>query len=381
MATSLPVAGLSLSISLKAEPQIAAPAPAERAVTWRALGYAALFWLGVYVLVAPLDVIENLQMHRSMTRDLATDAVTVLLWTLVSPLSLWLVARLPVQGARRYRNAAVHAAFAATIAPALLSVSYLFMLGMFGPQPKMEGHPPWPMWQWVLANALYNLSVYLGYISLVHAAQFLKRSEERERLLAQAQVQALKAQLNPHFLYNTLNAVSEFAYKDAATAERLITMLSDLLRLSFAGGDAAKVPLADELAFVRRYLDIQQLLLEDRLQVRYAFDPGALRAQVPNFILQPLVENAVVHGISRRAAAGHIELGASVIDGELRLWVKDDGPGLGAASPRGHGIGLSHTRARLVQLYGGAQQLDLESPEGGGFSAQLRLPYEQAEAP
>jgi two-component system, LytTR family, sensor kinase len=379
LAASLPVSGLSLSTPLKAKPHLAVPAPAERAVSWRAFGYAALFWLGVYVLIAPVDIIENLQMHHSMVRELCDDAFTLALWTLLSPLSLWLVAHMPVEGARRYRNLGVHAALAVAAAPTLLSLAYLFCLAVFGPLPKMDGHAPWPMWKWVLVNAIYNLTVYFGFITMAHAMRFLKRSEERERLLAQAQVQALKAQLNPHFLYNTLNAVSEFAYKDAATAERLITMLSDLLRLSFAGGDAAKVPLADEMAFVRRYLDIQQLLLEDRLQVRYAFAPGALQAQVPNFILQPLVENAVVHGVSRRAAIGHIELGASVADGELRLWVKDDGPGLASASPRGHGIGLSHTRARLTQLYGGQEHLALESPEGGGFSAQLRLPYEQAE--
>jgi LytS/YehU family sensor histidine kinase len=222
------------------------------------------------------------------------------------------------------------------------------------------------------------LVLYLAFVAVVTSMQLMRRYEEREKLLAQAQVQALKAQLNPHFLYNTLNAVSEFAYKDAAVAERLITMLSDLLRLSFAGGDAAKVPLADELAFVRRYLDIQQLLLEDRLQVHYAIEPAALDAQVPNFILQPLVENAVVHGISRRAAAGRIEVGGKVENGRLRLWVRDDGPGLAAASPRRHGIGLSHTRARLTQLYGGEQNLEIDSPAGGGCEARLCLPCERA---
>ncbi len=360
------------------------PAAASAARTgrarWSVAGWVLLFWFGFYALMVPSDMIEDMQMAHgaNLMRDLFGSMMQAAFWCLASPLILRLTQGFPIEGARHWRSIGVNLAFGLVVSAANCAVEYLAVHVFFGDRIGSNVH--WTLSQSVLVSTPYLVTLYLSFAAMVYAVRLVRRYEERERLLAQAQVQALKAQLNPHFLYNTLNAVSEFAYKDAAIAERLITMLSDLLRLSFAGGDAPKVPLADELAFVRRYLDIQQLLLEDRLQVRYAFDTAALDAQVPNFILQPLVENAVVHGISRRAATGHIELGARVADGVLSLWVADDGPGLAGASPRRHGIGLSHTRARLSQLYGPEQRLDIESPPGGGFNARLRLPYEPPRA-
>jgi len=353
----------------------AASVPRAGFVRWSAAGWVLLFWFGFYGLMVPSDIIEDIQMGGgNLVRDLFGSFAQATLWSLASPLILWMTQRYPIEGARRWRHIGINAACGLTVSAGNAAVSFIAIHALFGE--RVGGHG-WTLGQNMLGATPYLMTIYLTFVAIVHSIQLLRRYEDREKLLAQAQVQALKAQLNPHFLYNTLNAVSEFAYKDAATAERLITMLSDLLRLSFAGGDAAKVPLADELAFVRRYLDIQQLLLEDRLQVRYAFDPATLDAQVPNFILQPLVENAVVHGISRRAANGRIEVGGRVADGRLSLWISDDGPGLAGASPRRHGIGLSHTRARLTQLYGSEQCLEIESPAGGGFHARLCLPYER----
>ncbi|MDR3419029.1 MAG: sensor histidine kinase [Nevskia sp.] len=365
------------TLSRKALEAPSASAIRPKLARWRAVGLVLLFWFGFFGLILPADIIEDMQMAggANLGRDVFGNMFAALAWSVVSPLILWLTQRYPVEGERRWRNAGLQVAAGLSITVALVTVSHLAVQSLFGD--RIGGHVHWTLHQIVLVNTAYLLFIYLAFVAIVHAMRLLRRSEERERLLNQAQVQALKAQLNPHFLYNTLNAVSEFAYKDAAIAERLITMLSDLLRLSFAGGDAPKVPLSDELAFSRRYLDIQQLLLEDRLQVRYAIDPAALDAQVPNFVLQPLVENAVVHGISRRAASGHIELGASIADGELKLWVSDDGPGMSKPSSRRHGIGLSHTRARLAQLYGERQQLELDSPPGGGFTASLTLPCER----
>jgi signal transduction histidine kinase len=344
---------------------------------WQVAALVVLFWFGFYALTMPSDIIEDMQVAHgaNMARDIFGTLLQATLWCTASPFILWITQRFTVEGPKRWRNIAVHTAWGLALAASIDAVCYLSIHGLFGMRVGAMVH--WTLSQSVLVSTPYLFIIYLTFVAVVHTVRLVRRYEEREKMLAQAQVQALKAQLNPHFLYNTLNAVSEFAYKDAATAERLITMLSDLLRLSFAGGDAARVPLADELAFARRYLDIQQLLLEDRLQVRYAIEPQALDAQVPNFILQPLVENAVVHGVSRRAATGHIEVGGRVRNGRLTLWVTDDGPGLANASPRRHGIGLSHTRARLAQLYGSEQALTLDSPEGGGFTAQLCLPCER----
>jgi signal transduction histidine kinase len=375
MSTVRPAASPSVVVPTgPPEPVPGAAAVGRGTVPWRGAGLVALFWFGFFALIAPASIIEDLHTGANLARDLASTLYSAALWSAASPVPLWLIRRFPVEGPRRWPRAALHVAGGAVLTPLLAATCYAVELLQFGER-KMD-HEQWSFAQVVLINSAYLLFIYLAFVAIAHAVRLLRRYEEREKLLAQAQLQALKAQLNPHFLYNTLNAVSEFAYKDAAVAERLIAMLSDLLRQSFAGGDAPKLPLAEELAFVRRYLDIQQLLLEERLQVEYRIDARALAAQVPNFVLQPLVENAVVHGISRRAAVGHIEVGGSLADGELRLWISDDGPGLSAASPRRHGIGLANTRARLAQLYGSAQSLRLESPPGGGFRAELRLPYE-----
>ncbi len=347
---------------------------------WSVAGWILLFWYGFYGLMLPSDIIEDMQMSHSanFARDVVDTVLQAGLWCIASPLILWVAQRCPIEGPGRWRNIGVHVASGLAVSAIIVAICHTVIYSVFGP--RIGSHVHWSLGQSVLVSTPYLFIIYLAFAALVHSIRLIRRYEEREKLLAQAQVQALKAQLNPHFLYNTLNAVSEFAYKDAAIAERLITMLSDLLRLSFAGGDAPKTPLADELAFARRYLDIQQLLLEDRLQVHYAFDTEVLDAQVPNFILQPLVENAVVHGVSRRAATGHIELGGRIAEGALTLWVRDDGPGLAGASPRRHGIGLSHTRARLSQLYGTEQRLEIDSPAGGGFVARLRLPLERQRA-
>lgn len=374
------MATLNLTAASIPQNSIGAETARPAVARWSVAGWVLLFWFGFYGLMMPSDMIEDMQMAHgaNLSRDIVGNLLQATVWSLFSPLILWLTQRYAIEGLKRWRNVSLHVACGLVISALNVAIGHSIIHGLFGP--RIGSHVQWSLGQNVLVATPYLMIIYLAFAAIVHSIRLVRRYEEREKLLAQAQVQALKAQLNPHFLYNTLNAVSEFAYKDAATAERLITMLSDLLRLSFAGGDAAKVPLADELAFVRRYLDIQQLLLEDRLQVRYAFDPEALGAQVPNFILQPLVENAVVHGISRRAANGHIEVGGRVANGRLTLWVNDDGPGLAGASPRRHGIGLSHTRARLIQMYGGEQGLEIDSPAGGGFSARLCLPYERQRA-
>ena len=372
----------TLNLTAASIPQdSAADASARPGVArWSVAAWVLLFWFGFYGLMMPSDMIEDMQMAHgaNLSRDVFGTVLQALAWSLFSPLILWLTQHYAIEGPKRWRNIGVHAASGLLISAVNVAICHSAIYALFGD--RIGSHVHWSLAQSVVVSTPYLMVIYLAFAAIVYSIRLVRRYEEREKLLAQAQVQALKAQLNPHFLYNTLNAVSEFAYKDAATAERLITMLSDLLRLSFAGGDAAKVPLADELAFVRRYLDIQQLLLEDRLQVHYAFDAEALSAQVPNFILQPLVENAVVHGISRRAATGHIEVGGRIANGRLNLWVSDDGPGLAGASPRRHGIGLSHTRARLTQMYGGEQGLEIDSPDGGGFSARLCLPYETQKA-
>lgn len=337
----------------------------------------ATFWLAFFLFDMLADVIADSQkgLKFDLQWELGGCIYYTLAWYAATPGILWLARRFPIEGERRWWNLGLHVLASWSIAGFIAFIVHITM-------PLMVGHPN-PNYHWstaavVVVNASYMMFICLTFVAGAHAARYFVRSEERERLLMQAQVQTLKAQLNPHFLYNTLNAVSDYAYKDAETAERLVTMLCDLLRQSFSGADTEKVMLADELAFVRRYLDIQQLLLGERLQVSYSIAPESLGAPVPNFLLQPLVENAVVHGVSRRAGAGHIEVGSRIEYGRLRLWVRDNGPGSAATQPitRGRGIGISSTRARLQQLYGQAQNLALDSPPGGGFCAAIELPVD-----
>jgi two-component system, LytTR family, sensor kinase len=207
---------------------------------------------------------------------------------------------------------------------------------------------------------------------------------ERERAtadlrtqLVQARLDALRGQLHPHFLFNTLNAVATLMHEDVDAADQMLTRLADLLRLALERG-TAEVTLAEELGFAERYLAIMQHRFSDRLTVTYEASESVANALVPTFVTQPLVENALEHGIARRPGPGRVEIAARRENGMLELSVTDDGPGV--AVPSTAGIGLSNTRARLHQLYGDASAVILESVVGGGTRAVLRIPYRECVA-
>jgi len=233
-------------------------------------------------------------------------------------------------------------------------------------------------------GALYHAFVLVAwsvlYIGARHHAQ-LQAERERalraETLASGARLQALRYQINPHFLFNTLNAVSTLVVeRRTAEATRMIARLSDFLRLTLEDRAGDEVPLAEEIDFVQRYLDIEQVRFGDRLRLSIAIAPDAREAMVPALILQPLVENAVRHGIAVREEGGQVAMAAERIGGVLRITVSDDGAGLGGANPRG--IGLTNTRERLRTLYGSAQVMELESPPAGGLRVVLELPYRPA---
>lgn len=201
------------------------------------------------------------------------------------------------------------------------------------------------------------------------------RRRLRQRLM-QAEIRRLRTQLNPHFLYNTLNAISELGYSDPKSADQVVTQLSQLLRKSLDDSDQHEIALRDEIAFLERYLAIQKTLLRDRLQFTLTIDPATLNARLPGMIVQPLAENAVTHGIS---ADGTARLGIQAMrhDDHLVISVVDEGPGMQA---EGFGIGLSNIRARLDHLYGGAAQLTLQPRDGGGLMASITVPYHEGYA-
>ncbi len=205
----------------------------------------------------------------------------------------------------------------------------------------------------------YNLLIYWVIVVAGHAVDYYRKYRERELLaldlekhLAQARLQALQMQLNPHFLFNTLHSISSLMHKDVEAADRMIVRLGDLLRAALKSSDTQEVELQHELEFLKRYLEIEQIRLGDRLSVKLEIAPDTLRARVPNLILQPLVENAIRHGIEPRAKPGRIELRARRQDGSLALEVRDNGAGLRPGREIEEGVGLSNTRARLRGLYG-----------------------------
>jgi LytS/YehU family sensor histidine kinase len=196
---------------------------------------------------------------------------------------------------------------------------------------------------------------------------------ELESLLHQAQLQALRNQLNPHFLFNVLHSIAELVHTNPKLAEQLIVRLGELLRQVLNSSTLQEVPLADELALVRGYVEIEQMRLGDRLRVQWEIDPEELQARVPSLILQPLVENAIQHGIAATGQAGVVTIRARRHGGFLQLQVHDTGPGINQAAPaRAEGIGLSNTRARLERLYGDRQSLDLDAH--AGWLVSMRIP-------
>jgi LytS/YehU family sensor histidine kinase len=196
-----------------------------------------------------------------------------------------------------------------------------------------------------------------------------------EKRLAEAKLQALQMQLNPHFLFNTLHSISALMHRDVEAADRMIVLLSDLLRRALDGTKEHEVPLAQELDLLDRYLEIERTRFGDRLSVEVDIAPETLTARVPNLILQPLVENAIKHGIERVAGPRKIQLQAQRRAGRLILAVSDDGAGLATGGAVREGIGLSNTRARLQELYGQDQQLALTARAGGGLTVTLELPF------
>jgi two-component system, LytTR family, sensor kinase len=232
----------------------------------------------------------------------------------------------------------------------------------------------------LFSGSVYHAFAMLAWSVFYFAIKHYERSVRAESLAHQARLQALRYQLNPHFLFNTLNAISTLVVdRRNAEAGKMIARLSDFLRMTLDRPDVEEVPLADEIEFVRRYLEIEQVRFGDRLAVTIDVDDGAWSARVPALVLQPLVENAIRHAVAPREQGGRITIAARARDGRLELSVMDDGPGLNG-NGNGTGIGLANTRERLQQLYGDAHRFELvkacpaRTVGGNGLRAQIELP-------
>ena len=343
------------------------------------------FWTGIAVVFAVQDAIVfpragiHSPFHRLLVGQLASWSACVLLTPIVVAATLRIRASRPSLA----RALSLHALGAASFVAAGGS-----LMGM------LESLLPWSHWtRGLLAAAGDGMLRYLGFdvllyclvVAATEAAAYAWESHRRgvaasayARQLAEARLHVLSAQLQPHFLFNTLHAISAIVWEDQARAERLLARLSEMLRMTLRSGTRVETTLEEEVALLRRYAEIQETRYGERLRVSIDVEPSVAGALVPRLILQPLVENAIRHGITRRIAPGRVEVRAWEAAGRLNLVVHDDGVGLDARGARREGVGLSITRARLQQLYGTSQRFELWSAPRGGTTCALAIPFRLA---
>ena len=306
-------------------------------------------------------------------------------FALLSLPALALARRLPLEQPRLWRNLAAHLA-----AGAFFSFAYMLLRAGVGQAQGLltgdtisfaEAFRPL-----LFKTFHFNLLVYCVIVGVSNGLGYYRELQEREirtaeleRGLAQARLQALQMQLNPHFLFNTLHGISSLMHRDVEAADRMLVRLSELLRRALENTGTQEVPLREELDFLSRYLDIERTRFGERLTVKMNIAPDTLDALVPNLVLQPLVENAIQHGIEPHARPGIIELHARRESGTLQLEIHDNGAGLPGGQLEGEGVGVSNTRARLQQLYGAAQSLEFSNRPAGGVRVAVKLPLRIAD--
>ncbi len=305
-------------------------------------------------------------------------------WGILAVIIIWLDRRLPVKKDALVRRFLFHVPLSLifTVAYTYLNYGNLVLLDAPRDSSLLAGGVLTTAWRMIHRNGTFFYWVIVGtYIAVDyqnHLRDRVVRTAELERLLSESRLNVLRTQLHPHFLFNALNAISAHVEHEPRTARLMLERLGELLRLSLDHIDQQEIPLDQELAFVEKYLQLQAMRFEDRLKVSMHLEPDALEALVPPFILQPLVENAVHHGASARSASGTIAVDAWRTNGQVRLAVRDNGPGLpaGWSVERHEGIGIANTRERLRHLYGEQNQsLEFSEEPGGGVRVDVILPF------
>jgi signal transduction histidine kinase len=317
----------------------------------------------------------------------STQFIYPYLWAAGTGIVLWLANRFPVEGTRWRRTVPLHLLFA-TLFAIIVSGSFQLIYHFLFVNGPGKPYEPWTTLQWIIYNSSENYGLYCLLVLLNQVFRYYRRFREGElrasRLqtqLTRAQLEALKMQLHPHFLFNTLNSISALLHRDPDTADKMIARLGDFLRLTLENSGAQEVSLRKELEFLTCYLEIERVRFQDRLTTSVDVEPDALDAPVPNLILQPIVENALRHGVAQSSAPGRVEISAKRENGSLRISVRDNGPGLKAITKPTdgfkEGLGLSTTRTRLEQLYGASHRFELSNASGGGLLVTLVIPVER----
>ncbi|MPZ20394.1 MAG: hypothetical protein GEV06_21135 [Luteitalea sp.] len=294
-------------------------------------------------------------------------------WVPLTMAAFWLVQRYPIERGRLAMSISIHAG-------AVLSIIVVRAITHFVLNDWIRWYDELPSFGAVLLQSLFS-NFFFGWVlvGVAHALLFAERAHQRERQaselrghLAQARLQALAAQLNPHFLFNSLNSIAELVHQDPQAAERMLVRLSELLHHSLDTAGGQQIPLREELRLLRHYVEIEHMRLGDRLQLAWNVERNTLHAPVPHLILQPLVENAIRYAVAPRITPTHVCVAAYRRDGCLVLEVTDDGAGT-PPTKGNRGIGLANTRARLECLYGKGVQLTLTT-DPGGTTARLTIP-------
>ena len=352
---------------------------------------SAVFWcvgFGAWTALALLATMQT-AMAFSM-RGQPIDWPRLLAWRAIDwyscalfvPPFLWLVRRAPLERSTWPRRLPMYVGVTllATIAKYALLVPL---------QAPLLGAARTQSFRVVLAgNAISELMIFWAVVGVLHAVEFYRRYREREALtlelraqLSQSQLDVLRAQLHPHFLFNALNAATVLVHRDPDAADAMLTRLGELLRHALRSDPRHETPLREELELLDQYLDIMRMRFSDRLTIRRTVPSALESALVPTFVLQPLVENALEHGVDRVEGRGCVEIEAACDGDSLLLAVRDNGPGDHGNAHAGFGIGLTNTRARLAALYGDAADLTLRPRPGGGTEVVLRLPYRTLATP
>ncbi len=305
------------------------------------------------------------------------------LWAFTTLVIFWLARRFPLERGGMLRGIVVHVVSA-------IILSLLRVVLMVGLSQHLDWLGVRTFSRQFWGSAHQNVIFYALLLGIAHAVLYHERYREREQAaerlaagLTEARLQALKMQLQPHFLFNTLHAISALIPADAKPARRMVAHLGDLLRTALDHEETQEVTLREELAFLQPYLEIEQARLENRLTVVMEIASQTLDARVPHLVLQPLVENAIRHGIAPRIEPGRVEISAvRSADGRLlHLEVRDDGPGVDpdAEGRARKGVGLMNVRSRLEQLYGGEHRFTIEDHHQGGAVVRLSIPFRAAE--
>jgi two-component system LytT family sensor kinase len=344
-----------------------------------------LIW-GIWALAALFFATQVYMMYLKeekripFLRGLFLQGLSCAIWALATPLVLWLARRFRIERNTWRRRVPLHFLVGVTLVSSMIVVDYVLYMIYLGRVGNITALS-------IFQNVYYNIDrwllTYWVIVLISHAFNFYNSSRKGElkaaqlrTQLAQSQLEALKMQLHPHFLFNTLHSISALLNKDVEAARSMIARLGDFLRLTLENGGSQEVTLQQEIEFLNGYLDIERIRFQDRLTTLVEVDPTVLDVRVPNLILQPLVENAMRHAIAN-SARGRIEVLAGPSNGMLRIQVKDNGPGMQVLRPyvnRSKGVGLANTKARLDRLYGSAHRLEFENEPNGGLVVTMEIP-------